>query len=32
LDKSYTTCRIYQENQGDILEKPFQGRAAFTKK
>jgi hypothetical protein len=31
LDNNYSTCRIYQGNQGHVLEKPFQGRAAFTK-
>jgi hypothetical protein len=30
LDKNYTTCRIYRENQ-DVVEKPLQGRATFTK-
>jgi hypothetical protein len=31
LDRDYITCRIYRENQDDILEMPFQGRAAFTR-
>jgi hypothetical protein len=31
LDRMNNTCRIYRGNEDGTLEKPFQGRAVFTK-